>query len=308
MACEGAGRGQTEPPAGSLLDGSPWSPFYLFILQVDLIFTGVYAGLLLLAFFPAIYHKYELWNFILYALLAVLPVLGIAYNKKRIVAALAQVCSIGSYRKMQIVSDVLRKEKTYRVVRTFLVIHKMHRFAAFPSMPTGSTGGLDHNDSFTNVEIAEVGKTFDAMDSDKSGVISHDEFAELLKRMGAGTTRDEIERIVSVLDSDQNGEVTREEFLDWYAQSIGQDHLTPHERAKDLFHIFDQNDSGEITIGEFKSKLDALQMGLTVDEIGAIVNELDRDRNGAVSLEEFEHLLHKYYPEELSSRQLHANG
>ena len=38
--------------------------------------------------------------------------------------------------------------------------------------------------------------------------------------------------------------------------------------------MFDENHSGEITLGEFKNKLDALNMGFTTDEIGAILDPL----------------------------------
>jgi Ca2+-binding EF-hand superfamily protein len=53
--------------------------------------------------------------------------------------------------------------------------------------------------------------------------------------------------------------------------------MTLEERAKDIFGMFDRDNSGEITIGEFKTKLEAFQMGFSIDEVGAIVNELMPD-------------------------------
>jgi Ca2+-binding EF-hand superfamily protein len=274
--------------------------FYIFLLQVNLIFLGIYAGLLLMTFLPFMYEEYSPSFFFIYLTLAALPVVGVTYNKKQLVAALAQVCSVGSYRKPQIVSDVLREEKTYRVVRTFIILHKMRHAARMvhglaPRQPPRN--GRDG--SFSRLELYEVGKSFDALDTDKSGRITGAEFQALLARLGNDMTDEGFYRMMAILDTDRDGYVTRDEFLSWYASQAESDSLSLKERAKDLFGLFDQNKSGEITIGELKSKLDALQMGFSVDEVGAIVNELDHDRNGAVGEEEFEKMLKKYYPKEL---------
>ncbi|KAL7559193.1 hypothetical protein ACA910_013200 [Epithemia clementina (nom. ined.)] len=277
---------------------------YFLILQSNLIFTGAYAGILLLTFLPYIYKLYNWPLFGAFAVLASLPILGISYNKKRVVAALAQVSSIGAYRKPQIVSDVLLETKTGRVVRTFLIIHKMWYTAQQSIKKADSKHKMmratSRTNSFSSLEQMEVAKSFDALDADHSGSISHEEFRSLLTRLGAHMTDREFNRMVATLDADNDGEVTKEEFIDWYATQSDADSLTLRERARDLFGMFDHDNSGEITIGEFKAKLDALQMGFSVDETGAIVNELDRDRNGTVSEEEFEELLKKYYPKELS--------
>jgi Ca2+-binding EF-hand superfamily protein len=89
--------------------------------------------------------------------------------------------------------------------------------------------------------------------------------------------------------------------LQWYTEQILSEHSSPHEQAKKLFELFDDDSNGEITIGEFKDKLDALNLDFSIDDVGAIVNELDKDRSGSVSLEEFETLFVKYYPRELEA-------
>jgi len=289
---------------------------YFILLQANLVFVGVYAGLHLLTFMPFIFEIYFWPLRVLFVVLAALPIIGISYNKKRLVAALSQVVSIGAYRKPQIVSDVLLETKTGRVVRTFLIIHKMwhtaHNTLAGDAKPAVATPTMNdplsaesRGDSFSALEQEEVSKSFDALDADHSGAISHQEFRDLLTRLGADLTDDAFMRMVSTLDADGDGEVTKQEFLDWYKAHSAADSMSLHERAKDLFEMFDDDHSGELTIGELKSKIDALGMGFTVDEIGAIVNELDKDRSGTVSEEEFLQLLEKYYPKELSENYDH---
>lgn len=224
-------------------------------------------------------------------------------------ATLAIVCSIGSYRKPQIVSDVLREKKTIRAVSTFIVISKIRQFAE--SLAKASNGdGISVSTlfpvarplsrqhapslSFTTFELAEVGKTFDMIDEDRSGFLARDEFGAVFGRMGAHLTPQTLEAVVAQFDKDGDGQVTREDFLQWYSDQMSSECLPPREQAKRLFRIFDSDSNGEITIGEFKNKVDALHLEFTVDDIGAIVNELDRERTGSVSVEEFEKLFEKY--------------
>lgn len=277
---------------------------YFILLQANLVYVGVYAGLLLLSFGPFIYHIYPWPLSTLYTILALAPVVGISYNKKRVVSALSQVSSVGAYRKPQIVNDVLLETKTARVVRTFLIIHKMWHTAKFNLVgPTKVSKAQMKDDAFTELERSEVSKSFDAIDADRSGAISHEEFRDLLTRLGADLTDEAFTRMVNTLDADGDGEVTKEEFLTWYFAHSAADEMSLEERAKDLFEMFDDDKSGELSIGELKSKIDALDMGFTVDEIGAIVNELDKDRSGTVSDEEFHALLKKYYPKELNFKE-----
>ena len=69
----------------------------------------------------------------------------------------------------------------------------------------------------------------------------------------------------------------------------------------------DDDDSGSISTGEFHNVLDHLNLGFTIDEVGDLVREMDHDENGTISLEEFEHLLERYAPHELS-HWLSSNG
>lgn len=284
--------------------------YFIALLQVNLIFAGIYAGLLLLEFIPFAYHEVSLSVFVLYTMLAILPLLGILYKKKDIVAMMAQVSSIGTYRKDQIARDVLLEETTTRIVRTFLIIQRLRHVAELGHPGHGDEHApqptmTPNRTSFSDLEKTQVGHTFDAFDSDKSGHISKDEFHSLLNRLGADMADSKFDQLVQSLDTDGDGTVTRDEFIHWYQYHSEHDHISLSERAEDLFEMFDENHSGEITLGELKARLDSLNMGFTTDEIGAILNILDHDRSGSVSLEEFEVLLHEYYPKELRRQMNH---
>lgn len=272
---------------------------YLLVLQSNLLFLGIYAAMNVLGFFSYMYKEESTVMFVAYIILSTLPVIGIMFFKKRLVAILSQVCCMGAYRRPNVVADVLREEKTGRVVRAFIVIYKMRRFAreAETSTYDRHTAAMKRK-KFDKIELAEVGKTFDTFDTSGDGSISYDEFENLMNNLGAEVSKEGLKAMIGMLDEDGDGEVSKEEFVNWYAENAHDDR-SEMERAHDLFMLFDKDDSGELTIAEFKLKLDALNVGFSVDEVGAIVNELDEDNSGTIGLHEFALLLRKYYPKEL---------
>jgi Ca2+-binding EF-hand superfamily protein len=276
--------------------------FYLLILQSNLLFLGIYSAMNFLGFCQFMYKEEPIPIFLLYVILAATPLLANMLTKQHTVAILSQVCCMGAYRRPNVVSDVLREDKTARIVRAFIIIYKMRRFAL-----NADTAGYDREAAaarrmqFDKVELREVGKTIDSFDKNGDGTIDYSEFEILMKNMGAELSEESLKRIINLLDEDGDGTVSREEFINWYAENAGDDDLSDSERAHFLFAMFDKDDAGEITIEEFKRKLDAFNVGFSIDEVGAIVNELDEDNSGTIGLHEFEDLLYKYYPKELRS-------
>lgn len=277
--------------------------FYLLILQLNMLFTGIYVGLLVLAFIPAILEESNLAKTVSFCLLAFIPAICIMYNKKRLVATLAQVCSIGSYRKLQIVNDVKRQQKTFDVVRTLIVIYHMHCLNVQNDSKPIRLLEESERSKLSNSERARVNKMFDIFDADGNGDISLDELKDLLAHLGISNSPETLGRIGAILDDDGDGSISRDEFVQWYASIVGEE-ISTDDLARQMFSNFDIYNHGEITLGEFKQRIDAVSMGgLTLDEIGAMVHELDRDRNGTISFVEFKAFLVRYMPEEMQNER-----
>ena len=68
--------------------------------------------------------------------------------------------------------------------------------------------------------------------------------------------------------------LTRDDFLRCCKAQTRTTACQLSERDCALFRAFDLNSSGKVTIGEFKSKVDARQMGTSVDDIGALSTSL----------------------------------
>jgi Ca2+-binding EF-hand superfamily protein len=274
---------------------------YLLILQTYLIFTGIYVGLLLVVFLPRMYEQYNMSLFGLFLTMGAVPIIGITQNRKQLVAMLAQVCYIASFREPQLVCNVLQEAQTIRIIRSFIVVCKLRRATLRPSVDAPKAARvMKHRNSFSQLEMEEVGETFDAIDTDRSGSLSRGELKDLLVRLGVKAWNDDdIARIVALMDTDGDGEIQRDEFLTWYTVQAELDNLTVKEQAEEIFDILSNDDLEEITSYQFQKRVDALQMGLSAAEVGAILRELDRDGDGKVTVQEIVTLLHNYCAQEL---------
>lgn len=283
-------------------------PLYRFILQVGILFVGVYAAFQFLHCGPIMYHTLPLGFFVLYVILATLPALFIIRNKKHLIATLTPVCCLGVYRRPQVIANVIREEKTARAVRAFIIVFKLRRFAMKAACMKPKKLMIHYSDYFDKFEASEVGHTFDEIDLDGSGNVTPDEFQQLMDRMGTSLTQEQLSNLVQKLDKDGSGVVSKEEFIQWYAEHCQEDKMDEHELATFMFKVFDMDNDGEISVAEFKKRLESRATRFTSDEVDSLVNELDENNGGKVCIEEFEHLLHKYYPRELKKSHHHSSS
>lgn len=275
--------------------------FYLFILQFDLLFVGIYVAIQFMQVGPFMRSEQPLWEYVLYIILATLPILNIAVNKKRLVEVLTAVCSLGYYRRPQVIARVIREEKVSHAVRTFIVVYKLRRFAMQAEPAKKHHDGVPYTAIFDKKEIAEVSRTFDKFDADDSGSITAEEFEALMSQLGAHLSQEQLHRMVDSLDTDNSGSVDKDEFIQWYADQSREKDISDAALARSMFRMFDTSGNEELTIGAFKKKLDNVSNQFTVDEIAMLVNELDANNSGTISEDEFEHLIRKYYPRELTT-------
>ena len=235
--------------------------------------------------------------FVLYVILSVIPVVSDLKNNRRAMARLAQVTSVGVHRRPQVVSQVIREEKTDRIIRGLVTLQRLQDAASrgFKSGRDGLTS--ERLKEVDPVELSEISKTFDAFDGSGDGEIASTELAEVMRKLGAPTTTQSLAAMMDVLDANGDGSISKDEFVTFFAEQIltmESTQTSTHQQANFMFEMFDQDGSGEITIGEVKQVLDAFQVGFTVDEVGDLVNELDEGDNGSVGKHEFHELLVKH--------------
>jgi Ca2+-binding EF-hand superfamily protein len=275
---------------------------YLIILQVNMLFIGIDCALQLVFFLPTMYQQGSIAMFSIYITLAVLAIVGNMLNKKHLIASLAVVSSVGAYRNIPAVADVFREEKTENLVRCFLIIYRLRCFAfdvQHNPRPISHDSDQQYKKKLDPLEILEVSKTFKCFARD-DGFIYMQEFADLMTTLGGDISEGDLQKMMGSMDGDSDGKVEEDEFLQWYSDNmVGQEDNALRNAPRVLFQLFDQDNHGELSISQFKSKLDALQVGFSVDEQVAIINEIDRNGSGSITQYEFEFLFKKFPPNEL---------
>lgn len=90
---------------------SPGPHVHFLILQITLVFIGIYGALLVLTFFSTMLNDCSTLVFVAYIVAALLPVLGILLRVRHVVTVMSIVGSIGTLRCPQVISAAIRKER-----------------------------------------------------------------------------------------------------------------------------------------------------------------------------------------------------
>jgi len=162
-------------------------------------------------------------------------------------------------------------------------------------------------------------KSFKFFDTDGSGDIDPDEFYAAMHAFGLEFTEDQVLALFGHYDSDADGALSYYEFIDKLMESgFGLDSDGPKTPPKlvqlativkdpkqvkmktvirkedlsydlclELFKKFDANGSGEIDLRELEALTRALGLWMSRETLNNSMFELDTNRNGAISLEEF---------------------
>ncbi|KAL5981993.1 Calcium-dependent protein kinase 14 [Asimina triloba] len=133
-------------------------------------------------------------------------------------------------------------------------------------------------------EVAGIKDMFQMMDMNNRGQITIEELKIGLQKIGQYVPDADLQLLVEAADNDGNGTLDYGEFvaLSLHLRKIGND-----EHLRKAFHFFDQNQSGYIEIDELTASLTD-DLGENSEEvINAIVRDVDTDKDGRISYEEF---------------------
>eukprot|EP00339_Tiarina_fusa_P019765 CAMPEP_0117035168 /NCGR_PEP_ID=MMETSP0472-20121206/24994_1 /TAXON_ID=693140 ORGANISM="Tiarina fusus, Strain LIS" /NCGR_SAMPLE_ID=MMETSP0472 /ASSEMBLY_ACC=CAM_ASM_000603 /LENGTH=178 /DNA_ID=CAMNT_0004744559 /DNA_START=1335 /DNA_END=1871 /DNA_ORIENTATION=- len=160
------------------------------------------------------------------------------------------------------------------------------------------SGRVQHVSELPQDKIDAIKEVFNLFDVDKSGNIDVHELVQVFETLGQEISELEARELIAELDQDGDGELSFEEFAAYFQETMDMEAEDPEETIRSMFSIFDRNNDGDITTGEFTAILQRLGSSLTLDDIQAVVDEIDADGDGLISLEEFETLVRKHLLEE----------
>ena len=123
-------------------------------------------------------------------------------------------------------------------------------------------------------------KAFKTVDKDNSGSIDADEFMYFLKEPKSEFTTG----LFDLIDTDSSHEL---DFFEFASALVTFACFTEEEMLKYCFYIFDKDKNGFIEMDELDYLLECLHQGGYATSIAAVTEQLDVDRDGRISMEEF---------------------
>ncbi|CAH2072896.1 unnamed protein product [Thlaspi arvense] len=134
-------------------------------------------------------------------------------------------------------------------------------------------------------EAAGIKEAFEMMDVNKRGKINLEELKYGLQKAGQQIADADLQILMEATDVDGDGTLNYGEFV---AVSVHLKKMANDEHLHKAFNFFDQNQSGYIEIEELREALnDELDDTSSEEVIAAIMQDVDTDKDGRISYEEF---------------------
>lgn len=139
-------------------------------------------------------------------------------------------------------------------------------------------------DHLSDEEVNGLKEAFEIMDINKRGKIDLGEFRTGLQKLGHPMAEDDLLVLMEVADVDGDGALNYGEFV---AVAVHLRKMGIEEHLHKAFTFFDRNQSGFIEIEELRDALSDDDGSKNEEVINAIMHDVDTDKDGCISYEEF---------------------
>ncbi|XP_074095948.1 uncharacterized protein LOC141525375 [Cotesia typhae] len=156
---------------------------------------------------------------------------------------------------------------------------------------TSKKGSKKSKLDLSEQQRADIKEAFDLFDKDGTGIIASKELKIVLRALGFEYKREELKKLTSKVDPDNEGVISYEDFLHLVAEKMSEKDDT--QEVMRAFKLFDDDGTGKITFKNLKRVAKELGETLTDEEIQEMIDEADRDGDGAISPEEFLRIMKK---------------
>ncbi|XP_076097623.1 neo-calmodulin-like isoform X2 [Mytilus galloprovincialis] len=145
-------------------------------------------------------------------------------------------------------------------------------------------------------EREDIRNTFELFDADKSGALSREEIAKVVRNTGCNPTEKELEEMFKAIDTDGYGEVQFNQFLEYYAKHFYDPLRNEEQETREAFSMFDLNGDGYIDLHELKTVM--TKMGdekMSEADFREMIKEADVNFDGKVDYTEFARMMNKMF-------------
>ncbi|KAB0399219.1 hypothetical protein E2I00_000075, partial [Balaenoptera physalus] len=124
----------------------------------------------------------------------------------------------------------------------------------------------------------EIKDAFELFDTDKDEAIDYHELKVAMRALGFDVKKADVLKILKDYDREATGKITFEDFnevvTDWILER------DPHEEILKAFKLFDDDDSGKISLRNLRRVARELGENMSDEELRAMIEEFDKDGDG----------------------------
>ncbi|CAD5172547.1 calcium-dependent protein kinase 16-like [Musa acuminata AAA Group] len=139
-------------------------------------------------------------------------------------------------------------------------------------------------DHLSNEEVEDIKEMFRMMDTDNDGIVSHDELKSGLAKFGSHLMESEVQMLIEAVDTNGKGTLDYGEFV---AVSLHLQRMANDEHIRRAFSFFDKDGNGFIEPEELRVALAEDGSPDSMDVANDILQEVDTDKDGRISYDEF---------------------
>ena len=135
--------------------------------------------------------------------------------------------------------------------------------------------------------ICELREAFNIFDIDSDGCIEISQLGMLMNALKQYPTKEELDQITKEIDADNTNQIYFNQFLKIMTKRIKNTKDDDNKYLENLFQKLDTNESGLISIKDIRYIITNSNEKISEKDIEIIMKEVDTDKDGYISLEEF---------------------
>ncbi|KAI0504145.1 hypothetical protein KFK09_015093 [Dendrobium nobile] len=139
-------------------------------------------------------------------------------------------------------------------------------------------------DHLSTEEVEDMKEKFKMMDTDNDGIVSYEELKSGLSKFGSLLEESEVQMLIEAVDTNGKGKLDYGEFV---AVSLHLQKMANDEHLRRAFSFFDMDGNGFIEPEELREALAEDGATESTDVANDILQEVDTDKDGRISYDEF---------------------
>ncbi|ORX50353.1 EF-hand protein [Piromyces finnis] len=144
----------------------------------------------------------------------------------------------------------------------------------------------------TEEQKLEIKEAFELFDTDKDSALDYHELKVAMRALGFEVKKSEVLKILREHDKNGKGLIDYDDFYKIMVERILE--RNPMEEMKKAFHLFDEDNTGKISLKNLKKVAKEIGEDLDDEELQAMIDEFDLDQDGEINEQEFYSIMNEH--------------